>query len=158
MHDAELRDTRFSFPQAVFELPPAERANRASWAEDWCMLDGWSPVVRCFVRGLLKLTVRQEDDYFRYGVWVEVTQPDFDVLVEHWFDPDCAELPIFFGRLANELNPYRGTLGLEVALQMLDAEQLPDLSFVSGRHELIRAHQSGIDRRRLTEIVAAVSH
>ena len=83
-HEAELRDTRFSYPDVVFELTTEERARRVWSADDWCVLDGESDEARRFVRGLLKLPLLEEEGYFGYGVWVEVAQSDFGVLVEHW--------------------------------------------------------------------------
>src|SRR5262249_19022669 len=80
-----LRDYAHRWPDRVFALSSAERASR-TWCSsdenpDFVALDGAS----FFVRGLLPVPL-EENDEFRYGVWLEVSQEDFEHILQAWND------------------------------------------------------------------------
>jgi hypothetical protein len=154
-HDDEVRDIRMTLPEPVFRLDERERAERAWVGEDSSVLrdDGGE---RYFVRGLLELPLRNADDRFAYGVWVEVGEDDFSALDKLWRDPDGHLHAPFAGRLANELTPYRGTVGLPVGLRLRDVRVLPLVELETGDHPLVRDQLAGISDHHAHELGAAV--
>jgi hypothetical protein len=155
-HDSEVRDIRMTLPEPVFRLDERERDERAWVGEDSSVLrddDG----ERYFVRGLLELPVRNADDRFAYGVWVEVGGEVFSALGKLWHDPEGHLHEPFAGTLANELMPYRDTVGLPVDLRLRDVRVLPLVELSSGEHPLVRDQHAGISDHHAHELGAAVA-
>ena len=154
-HAGELRDVRLALPEPIFRLDEDERESRSWVGEDAAIFrDGDRD--RFFVRGLLELAVRDDEDGFRYGAWVEVGEEDYGALGELWHDPDGARAEPFRGTLANELAPYAFTEGLEVLVRLRDVRLLPLVELEDGQHELVRAQRHGISAHRAHELAASV--
>jgi hypothetical protein len=139
-------------PDAIHELTDEERAGRTRLTDDFAVLDD----SRFYVRGLLELPIPELDARFGYGVWLEIEEPAFAHLFEHWQDPDQSESPATPGLLANELEPYAPTNGLRVLLQQVSADLLPSVEVLDPTHPLAIDQQRGIsgaDSDRLASIV-----
>jgi hypothetical protein len=151
-HDERLLDIRLGLPHVIHVLDADARTRRAWLADDFAVLDD----ERFFVRGLLELPIPELDHRFAYGSWVEVSMPDFQELMRHWhdeeqFDPvECT--------IANQLEPYRDTLGLRATLRATAADQLPAIELAAARHELVDAQRRGISLHRSDELAAVVLH
>jgi hypothetical protein len=151
-HDERLLDIRLGLPGVIHAIDPDERTDRAWLADDFAVLDD----ERFFVRGLLELPIPDIDDRFAYGTWLEVEMPDFQELMRRWhadeqFAPvDCV--------LANELEPYRGTVGLRATLHATSADKLPTVELAEAAHELVHAQHEGITVDRSDELAAVVLH
>ncbi len=66
-----------------------------------------------FVRGLVRLPVSDSDQDFEWGVWVSVSEPDFDRMSEVWNEEGRENEPVVRGYLASTLPAYTPqTLGL----------------------------------------------
>jgi hypothetical protein len=154
-HDSEVRDIRMSLPEAVFRLDEDERDERAWVGEDSSVLHD-DEGERYFVRGLLELPLRNADDRFAYGVWVELDAADFTALGELWRDPDGHRHEPFAGTLASELTPYRDTVGLPVDLWLREVELLPRVELSAGEHPLVRDQHAGISDHHAHELGAVV--
>lgn len=157
-HDELMLDIRMGLPEPVFELPEDERAERAAVADDWCVLRGDDGSDHFYVRGLLRIPIPSLDAYFGYGTWVEVDAASFDRLGELWDDERGGDEPPFAGRLANELTPYDGTVGLPVMLQLREVDLLPTVEVVETDHVLRAEQRAGISEARAHELSATVSH
>ena len=151
-HDQRLLDIRLGLPHVIHLLDADARTHRAWLADDFAVLDD----ERFFVRGLLELPIPGLDDRFAYGSWVEVSMPDFQELMRHWhddeqFDPvECT--------VANELEPYRDTLGLHAMLRATAPDRLPAIELAAAAHDLVDAQRRGISVGRSDELAAAVHH
>ncbi len=156
-HDEEMLDIRAQFPDPVFELADEERAKRADLGDDACVLDPDSSDARFFVRGLVELPIRNVDDHFAYGAWVEVDEQAFRRIGDLWWDTRGREEPPFTGLLANELEPYVSTVGLECELQLQELNRVPSISVRSAGHPLSADQVSGITFERVHELAATVS-
>jgi hypothetical protein len=110
------------------------------------------------VRGLLQIPIPSLDSYFGYGAWVEVDADSYDRLGELWNDERGQVEPPFPGRLANELAPYRETLGLPLMLKLREVELLPSVEIVETDHRLRADQQNGISEARAQELAATVMH
>jgi hypothetical protein len=155
-HAGELRDVRLTLPDPVYELDEEERARRSWVGEDSSLLrDGDRD--RHFVRGLLELPIAGEDEYFGYGVWVEVAPDDFDLLGRLWHDPEGWRHEPFEARLANELLPYRATVGLPLRLRLREVDVLPLVELEDSGHPLALDQRAGISGHHAHELAAVVA-
>jgi hypothetical protein len=155
-HDEELRDIRCSLPDAVFRVREPERSERAEVGDDWCRFLDDAGVARFYLRALLHLPIARTPDDFRFGVWVEVDEPDFYRLGELWDDDDA--LRPFFGRLANDLDGYDETAGLPVALQLRQVNLLPSAILLGSGHRLVDEQRSGMSQERARRLAEAALH
>ena len=154
-HAGETRDIRLGLPQPIFLLDEEERAERARVGDDSAVLEDRGRE-RFFVRGLLELPIADEEGYFGYGTWVEVSAPDFAALGELWDDEEGWRAEPFAGTLANELSPYAFTEGLPVRIRLRDVSLLPLVDLEDGEHELVRAQRHGISGHRAHQLAATV--
>jgi hypothetical protein len=157
-HDELMLDIRMGLPEAVFALREEEREYRAEVGEDFAVFDPADGERRYFVRGLLEIPIPELESYFGYGVWIEVDADRFDRLGELWDDERGLEEPPFAGKLANELTPYEGTVGLPVMLQLRDVNLLPTVELVETDHLLRAEQRGGISEARAQELAATVLH
>jgi hypothetical protein len=151
-HDERLLDIRLGLPDDIHVLADDARTRRAWLADDFAVLDD----ERFFVRGVLELPVPRLDDRFAYGTWVEVSMPDFQELVRHWHDEE--QFAAVECTLANELEPYRETVGLRATLRATSSDKLPLVELADAPHELVGAQRSGISVDRSEELAAVVLH
>jgi hypothetical protein len=151
-HDQRLLDVRLALPHVIHLLDAGARTRRAWLADDFAVLDD----ERFFVRGLLELPIPRLEDRFAYGSWVEVSMRDFQELMRHWHDDeqfDAVECTV-----ANELEPYHGTLGLHATLRATAADRLPAIELADAPHDLVDAQRHGISVGRSDELAAVVLH
>jgi hypothetical protein len=151
-HDERLLDIRLGLPDSIHRLDPDDRESRTWLTDDFAVLDN----EHFFVRGLLELPIPELANHFGYGTWVEVPMRAFSDLMKRWHEPEQFE-PVT-GYLANELEPYRGTVGLEARLRAISADRLPAVELAEAPHELVHDQQHGISAGRSDELAAVVKH
>lgn len=153
-----MLDIRMALPEPVFELSDEERAECAEIGDDSGFFRSPDGSEHYYVRGLLEIPIPSLDRYFGYGAWIEVDAQTYERLAELWDDEHGREEPPFAGRLANELTPYAGTLGLPVMLQLREVELLPTVELVETDHPLRADQLAGISEARAHELASTVAH
>jgi len=149
-HDGLPTDHGWKLPDEVWAIPEDERSNKAKFNSDLCQLGS-----RFFIRCLLKLPFNEQADYYGWGVWVEVPEPNFYRYVE-LFDKDGSSEPPVPGSIANAMPGYPSTLGLPVMVQFQGSTSRPTAQVSSASdHPLGVEQSSGIDNRRYHEILIA---
>jgi hypothetical protein len=142
----------FIMPDAVCEIPKAERPGRVILHDDLCMLDK----ERCFVRGVLYLPMKGAEKEFGIGFWVEIEKDVFMWYCEH-FSEDLLEVSPSLGKLANELETSASwTLGLDVLVRWGEKTKRPRFVVTSPMHELYRDQQKGITLSRAHQLMGAL--
>jgi hypothetical protein len=119
--------------------------------DDFCRLRNGE--TRHFVRGLIELPIRGSENYFGYGVWIETTEGALDRLGDSWHDDEATLTETGF--IANELDAYPGSRGLQVTLTT--RKVLPFVA-VEDQHRLGDEQNSGISRARANELSASILH
>ncbi|MGQ4584271.1 DUF2199 domain-containing protein [Lysobacter sp. F60174L2] len=149
-HDGLPTDHGWKLPDVVWAIPEHERSNQAKFDSDLCQFGD-----RFFIRCLLKLAFTQQPEYYGWGVWVEVQEPDFYRYIE-LYDKDGSDEPAVSATIANAMPSYPSTLGLPVAVQFQNSTSRPAVLVPSTSGHLLAAEQSaGIDNRRYHEILVA---
>ena len=100
---------------------------------------------------MLPLPVREREDPYRIGIWVEVERTAFDRVHELWDDPAQDKEPPFQAKLANDIPSFPVSCGLPVRLQLTSPKTRPDVFVPEGEHPLHREQCLGITAHRASE-------
>ena len=159
-HDLSEIEPSFDRPDAYFDIPEDHRAEGSWNADGLCVL--WETETtprRHFVRALLPFQIRGDDARYSWGTWVEVAEPDFAFIHDHWFEPSqTAALPIH-GHLANEFPGTVSTIDLEGHLRLTGPATVPEFYLdVATSHPLAAEQREGVLLERVIEWAALVVH
>lgn len=142
-------DLGFQLPDDVWAIDPPERDRRAEYDDDLCVLDER----RHFIRGVLMVPFADQDDYFGWGLWVEVSRRNF-VHYQKLFACDGTHEPPFDAVIANRLKSYPSAYRKPVKVQLGTETKRPSFSFQgSARHLLSVEQRHGIDAARHHEVL-----
>jgi quinol monooxygenase YgiN len=114
----DLLDPTFRRHEAYVRLASELQRQHAQANDDLCRIGLPNERDRYFVRGVLPVAVRDRPDGIWWGLWAEVSEPDFRRILELSSTPDQASEPPIEGALANVVPGYADTLGLWLALQL----------------------------------------
>ena len=151
-HDELPRDIAYARPQHYFEIPQAERNERALFNDennaDVCVIDG----TLFLVRAILPVPVEGGNE-FRHGVWVLVDEPGFRKYVT--FEGDGSDEPPLEGRLSSEVPGYPSTFLLPVEIQLGQPTERPSVRLKPGAHLFSTEQRTGITMARVHDLVRA---
>jgi hypothetical protein len=148
-HDGAPKDIGYTLPDEVWAIPEEERRDRARFTADLCEYAD-----RYFIRSLLRVPLTG-DDYFGWGVWVEVDRSIFARYVS-LFAADGSAEPRYNGKLANDLPGYGGTLGANIIIQFGDRTSRPSVYLLPDDQSLLAIEQRhGMTESRYHEILSA---
>lgn len=125
-------------PDEVWNISERERNVRVQIDSDLCRLDD-----RYFIRGVAYIPVQGSDQCYGWGIWAEISQDNFFDYLESYKNDNSAK-PRFDGWVANDIQYYANTLGLEVDVQLGDASQRPTFFFKASNHLLTQDQWKGI--------------
>ena len=135
-------------PLAAGEIPAAERDERLELGDDQCVIDD----ARFFLRGRLEIAVTDAPQHtFIWGVWVEVTELQFDRAAALWETEDSKQPPMP-GTLSTAVPSFEGTAGLAAQLHFHAAGQVPRVVLTTADHPLVAEQQQGISLERVKAI------
>ena len=150
-HAGLPKDWAYQLPDDVWAIPESDRANRATWSDDFCELDG-----RLFLRCVLLIPLVDSHDHFCWGVWVEVESPVF-ARYREIYDRDGSGEPLASGILANKIPCYEVAAGARVFVAFGTAAERPTITLdPNSTSSLARDQRDGIDSARYHEILAAI--
>ncbi|WP_184722269.1 DUF2199 domain-containing protein [Caulobacter sp.] len=152
-HDEGLsRDWGFTLPDEVWEIPEDERDAQARYNDDLCQ---WGD--RFFIRCILPVPLKGEDDFFGWGAWAEVEAEVFERYLD-LYEADGRDEPPLPAKLANRLAPYPGTtLGTRLLIQFQDPDERPILTLQEGdKSRLAQEQRDGIDAARHREVLSVL--
>ena len=110
-----------------------------------------------FVRGTIEIPIVEprppDEETFMIGVWVSLSQSNFDWLLEHWqAGPDEQRDPPWFGWLSNEIPIYPDSVGLKTNVYLRGEELRPSIEVQPGEHPLARDQHEGISLERARQL------
>lgn len=144
----------FDSPAIAQWIPEGERGTRIELGSDDCVVDG----ERFLVRGCLEIPVEGEDDPFIWGVWVDISQRDFEAWERSFHLDERAHIGPFAGYLGSCLPGYPDTLNLHVVMRLRNHGTRPCIEVSPSEHPLHQEQCQGIDQDRLAEIYETVMH
>ncbi len=135
-------------------ITPEERERRAELGSDQCIVDG----EHYFVRGSLEIRVLDGAESFSWGVWVSLSQKNFERMSELWESSVRENEPPYFGWLSTALPCYPDTLSLKTHVHTRPIGERPLIELEPTEHPLAVEQRNGITMARVKEIVECVLH
>jgi len=144
----------FDAPAIAQWIPEAEREKRIELGTDDCVVDG----ERFLVRGCLEIPVQGEEDPFVWGIWVDLSEGDFERWVEAFPLEKREHIGPFAGYLGSVLPCYPDTFNHHVVMYLRDKGIRPLVKVSQSDHPLHVEQCGGITHERLVEIYENVMH
>ena len=137
-------------PYHWLQIPESERAQRGKCDADLCMIDRTD----FFVRGCLEIPIIGRDDCFVWGIWVSVSEANFERILDLWTAPDVESEPPMFGWLCSQIPHYPRTLELATHVHLRAGGKRPAIELEPTEHPLAVEQRDGISITRVEEIAA----
>jgi len=135
-------------------IAPEERSSRAELGSDQCVIDG----EHFFVRACLEIPVIDAIGPFTWGVWVSLSEQNFNRM-SHLWDTDGREQELpYFGWLSTALPSYPDTLSLKTHAHTRAVGQRPSIELEPTNHPLALEQRNGITMARVKELAHCVLH
>ncbi len=147
VHSRNELELTFKRPDAVVALSEGQRRSEVKESDDLCAIR----LERFFIRAVLPLPVKEWEDPYRIGIWVELEQRAFDRVLQLWEDPAQDKEPSFDAVLANDIPSFPSTCGLRVRLKLTSPKTRPDVLVPESQHPLHREQYLGITAHRANE-------
>lgn len=149
VHEGLPMDLAYKRPADYFKIPEQDRQSRIKLSEDLCSIDD----KEFFIRAVLELPVKDNEDNFRWGTWAQISQDDFFKYLRLWDADGVESEPPFKGILSGGVNYYPDTDLMEVKVHLRSKGQRPLFGVVSEEHPLGIDQREGITLHRVQEII-----
>lgn len=142
-------------PYYYYAIAADERAARCELGSDQCIIDGrWY-----FVRGCLEIPVHGKPDPFVWGVWVSLSEANFERFSQLMGVAKRSHERPFFGWLSTDLSPhYPSTLNLKTNVRIRDDGIRPLIEVEPTDHPLALEQRDGVPVARVAAIHACFAH
>lgn len=142
----------YSMPSYCSDVPAEERAARTKLNDDFCIVDSEF----FFIRTCLEIPIHGFAEPFTWGVWVSVSQANFELYAQGFKDPH--QSGNYFGWFDNRLPFYPQTLGLKTRALVQPAGKRPLLELEPTDHPLSIDQRDGVSRERAALIAERARH
>ena len=95
----------YGAPMPEFWTDDLEQDRTSGLSSDQCVIKG----EQFFVHGLIEIPVIDSDELFSWGVWVSLSQENYDRMAQLWEMPGRENEPPYFGWLSTQLPVYTPT-------------------------------------------------
>jgi hypothetical protein len=141
-------------PDVWHSIPPEEREARCELTSDLCIIDKQV----FFVRGCLEIPVTKGEQPFVWGVWVSLSEANFQRTLDLWeVQGREAESP-YFGWLMTALPGYPQTRNLKTMVHTRPVGESPWVELEPTEHPLAVQQRQGITMAEVQRIVETLLH
>lgn len=147
-----LPDLAFAAPLYYDAVPESERGPRVTLTTDFCQVHD-----DFFIRGSLEIPILGRDETFSYGVWLSVSERNFNRYRES-FQLDHPPPDRYVGWISNRLAGYPDTLKLKAAAHVRPHKQRPLIELEPTDHPLAVLQREGISFESVVEICSTALH
>jgi hypothetical protein len=148
-----LPDLAFAAPYYYDQLSEEQKKIIAKKSDDLCSIDD-----DFFIRGILLLPIVDRDTEFGLGVWVSLSETNFNRYVELFEHPDPTAEGPYFGWFSNRLPGYPDTLSLKTNVHLQPYPQRPRIVLEPTDHPLSIHQHRGIEFDTLQRFLEANLH
>ncbi|CAB3638865.1 hypothetical protein LMG24238_00094 [Paraburkholderia sediminicola] len=142
----------FKVPGYLLDIPEADRAARAWWNEDLCVIDSRY----FFARACLEIPIIRAAEPFLWGIWVSLSEHSFKDYESRLVSGKPGGP--YFSWLANQLPGYPSVEGLKARTFPQAGTDRPLIELAQTNHPLSIDFHSGITEARAQELFALVLH
>jgi hypothetical protein len=135
-------------PLYFYSVPADERDRRCCLTSDTCVVDRQ----HFFIRGCLELPVHGAEENFIWGVWISLSEANFEWFIAAFEEPKRSHIGPFFGWLSAELPLYPTTENLKTRARLRDDGVRPFIELEPTDHPLAIEQKNGITVDRVAEI------
>ncbi|HDR7915143.1 TPA: DUF2199 domain-containing protein [Bacillus wiedmannii] len=136
----------YQAPAYYYDAEPEEREDRFEMSDDLCVMDG----EHFFIRGIIEIPIVGTDEHFLWGVWVSLSEANFDKVNEFWDEQELLE-PMF-GWLSTDLPYELETVNLKTMVHPRADGIRPYIELEPTEHPLAGEFREGITMERVQEI------
>jgi hypothetical protein len=124
-------------------------------SSDQCVIKGeWF-----FVHGLIQIPVLDTGENFSWGVWVSLSEENYQRMADLWETPGRESEPPYFGWLSTHLPIYSlTTLNLKTHVHTRAIGERPLIELEPTDHPLAVEQRDGITRARVEQIADILLH
>lgn len=134
-------------PYYWYQLSAEEKSN-SDINSDLCIIDN----KQFFIRGCINIPVQEESDIFVWDVWVSLSEENFELQQNYWYEDDREHLlQPMFGWLSTQIPCYPSTLNLKTMVYTRSRGLRPIIKIEPTEHPLSVEQQSGISFSRVKE-------
>ncbi|MEC1790971.1 DUF2199 domain-containing protein [Bacillus vallismortis] len=140
--------TSYGIPAPVYyyEAEPEEREVRFELDDDLCVMDN----EHFFIHGCIEIPIIGTSEHLIWGVWVSLSEANFDELKEHWHEQELLE-PMF-GWLSTDLPCYPDTVNLKTNVHLRRDGIRPFIELEPTDHPLAVEFRNGVTIERVQEV------
>ncbi len=111
------------------------------------------------MQGNLNIEVTDTGETFSWGVWVSLSEENFQRMMKVWEEPDRESEPPYFGWLSTELPVYgTSTLELKTSIHTNPVGTKPSIEIEPTDHPLAVEAHNGMTMARVQEIAEVLLH
>ncbi|MEI5906113.1 DUF2199 domain-containing protein [Bacillus spongiae] len=127
-------------------LPPEERQERFKLSKDLCVMDN----EHFFIRGCVEIPIIGTDEEFIWGVWVSLSEANYNKVKEDWDNPERLEPMV--GWFSTALPCYPDTINLKARVHHREGGIRPYVELEPTDHPLAVEFRNGMTLERVQEI------
>jgi hypothetical protein len=154
IHDEIPTSYGFKAPWPWYTLSASERQANRLLTADYCTIGD----ADFFVRGCLEIPVLGQEESLIWGIWVSLSQPNFERYLQLRDQPEAVHEPPYFGWLSSRIQVYPDTLLLKARVHNRQIRLRPFVELEPTDHPLAVEQRSGITVGRLSEIAGQMEH
>lgn len=141
-------------PLYYYDVPEGERFERCELTSDTCVVDD----EHFFVRGCIEIPVHGENEPFVWGVWVSLSENNFEEFTNLFGVPARDDHGPYFGWLSAYLKTYPDAENLKTHVHLRNDGVRPYIELEPTEHPLAVEQREGISVERVAEIYSAYMH
>ena len=141
-------------PAPLQAVPADEWEERVTLSSDQCILelDG----THYFMRGLLRIPIHGRADELEHGVWMSLSEANFERAGELWETEGRESEPPYVGWLCTQVPGYEDSMYLKARMHTRPVGERPLIEVLEpAEHPLVHDQRAGIDEARLVQVLTA---
>ncbi len=145
----------YGAPMPEFWTDDLEQDRTSGLSSDQCVIKG----EQFFVHGLIEIPVIDSDELFSWGVWVSLSQENYDRMAQLWEMPGRENEPPYFGWLSTQLPVYTPTtINLRTHVHTRPVGERPSIELEPTDHPLAVEQRKGITLARVRQFADILLH
>lgn len=127
------------YPRYYLSIPPDERERRVELTESLCVIDE----IHFFHRGQLTIPITDHDEGLVFNVWTSISEDNFRLRNDAWYDPERIKYKPYFGWLQTEVPGYPDTINIKTIAHENKVGYIPTIEVIEEEHDLFYDQLNG---------------